>query len=180
MNLANFSWHEKTKISTDSDNVLQNQPQPLVVILFYLKKRRPYLVFMHTLPKGRNRPPVSVHMKNSRPTVKQKKLEKHTWHILAQTPCTSEPGPLFNREPPVERVTQIMYVSVCPPFVTMVKSRPTSASWPRSDKKWYHPSTVAALTLITLGGRRISLLPAAAAAATGLQVHWKVTFSGGE
>ena len=172
MNLANFSWHEKTKISTDSDNVLQNQPRPLVVILFYLKKGG--LIWYSCIPSqrvGTVRPPVSVHMKNSRPTVKQKKLEKHTWHIFAQTPCTSEPGPLFNREPPVERVTQIMYVSVCPPFVTMAKSRPTSASWPRSDKKWYHPSTVAALTLITLGGRRISLLPSAAAP-TGLHVHW--------
>ena len=175
MNLANFSWHEKTKISTDSDNVLQNQLRPLVVILFYLKKGG--LIWYSCIPSQRvgTVASVSVHMKNSRPTVKQKKLEKHTWHILAQTPCTSEPGPLFNREPPVERVTQIMYVSVCPPFVTMVKSRPTSASWPRSDKKWYHPS---ALTLITLGGPRISLIPAAAAAL--LQVHWQVTFEAGE
>ena len=166
----------KPKLKPTPQNDKQNHSLTICCHIVLPQKRRPYLVFMHTLPKGRNCPPsVSVHMKNSRPTVKQKKLEKHTWHILAQTPCTSEPGPLFNREPPVERVTQVLNVSVSPPFVTMVKSRPTSASWPRSDKKWYHPSTVAALTLITLGSRRISLLPAAAAA-TGLQVHRKVTF----
>ena len=88
----------------------------------------PYLVFLQTLPRGMalpSRPRPSVHMKNSRPTVKQKSWRTYMAYFgadpLHSRGWTDSPTAAESRIP-IPRTDHVRP----PPFVTMVKSRPRS------------------------------------------------------